>query len=135
MQGVEVGDQLAGVLVALGGVFGEQLSDERFERGGNIMVESADQRWVVSQDLVDHGGQRLAGEGQRCRQRLVQHDPERKQVGAGVHRFSQGLLRRHVRDGSHHHAHLGLSHRCLVGVGGTGELREPEIEDLDLTPI
>ena len=62
------------------------------------------------QDAVeDHRGGG-SSEGQSAGGHFVEHDTQRKQIGAGVEFFAAGLFRRHVGDGAH-------------GTAGAGELR------------
>ncbi len=80
--------------------------------------------------------------GKRARTHLVQHRPEREQVGAGVEFLPSHLLRRHVGDGAQRTAGTGQMFLGLDGRGAQGnalrlqrDLRQPEVENLRLPSI
>ncbi len=91
--------------------------------------------WRIADDRGHHRDRTVALEGPRTGGHLVQDDPEGEDVGARVDGLSLQLLRRHVRDCSHHHA--ARCHRLGRQLGGpfvtlSGELGETEVEDLHL---
>ena len=64
----------------------------------------------------------------------MQHDAQRKQIAAMIHRTAQGLLGGHVRHGANHGAELGLRDggaRRVRWACRAGELRKAEIKHLD----
>jgi hypothetical protein len=99
----------------------------------------------------EHGSQgvadRLAAEERAARQHLVEHAPERPDVGALVHGAAARLFGRHVRGGAEDHpvrrhrrgardgGRVGERRRalpagCPRGGGGIERLRQPEIQHL-----
>jgi hypothetical protein len=74
-------------------------------------------------DLVEQRRDRLRRERPLAQQQLVQHDPEREQVGAAVHRGSLELLGRHVGGAADDHAGAGEL-RDLVEATGDPEIGE-----------
>ena len=76
----------------------------------------------------------VARESASSGEHLVEHAPERKDVGTRVGALPAHLLRRHVADRPDHHTPLGLSELCRVVPGLPHWFcREPEVENLYLT--
>ncbi len=60
---------------------------------GNVRVELLDLDGLVAHVLVGHGDGALANERRLSGQHLVEHDPERIDVAAGVDVVPLGLFR------------------------------------------
>ena len=73
-------------------------------------------------DLVNDGGDVVAGKRLPTCQQFIQHGPQRKNVGPVIHFFSRDLLGRHVIGRPHHHARLGH--------GGGRYTGDPEVHDV-----
>ncbi len=89
------------------------------------------------QDRVEHGRHRPADEGLLTRQQFVQHDPEREDVGTGIHVVAEGLLGRHIGHGSDQAA-VAFRVQGIAGPRESGFLSAPglhlgqtEVENLD----
>jgi hypothetical protein len=94
-------------------------------------------RWILPQDRCHRLGCGVAPECALACGHLVHHAPEREDVGPVVDDATADLLRRHVADGAHHHAGLGLAqHRPPVGCLAVDQRarldlpRQAEVEDL-----
>jgi hypothetical protein len=70
--------------------------------------------------LGDDGDGLIAHKGRTPGDHLVEHRPKGVKIRSRRHPSTHGLLRRHVRDGSHHHAGLGET-------GAVEGKREPEV--------
>jgi hypothetical protein len=110
---------------ALVAAFRQRTRHHRIERRGQPAIERARRRRVVPDDLVDDGKVVVAVERALVRQQLVQHDPHREQVCAGIDLLPLHLLGRHVFQGADHAA---LRARGLAGVL---DARDPEVGELD----
>jgi hypothetical protein len=89
------------------------------------------------QDRARRVGSGFHAEWRPGREHLVEHAPEREDVRAVVHALAAYLLRRHVSDGPQPSARLrGLDHRGRLRrfreAPGCDQLRDPEVEDLDV---
>ena len=90
--------------------------------------------WLLVQDIVeDQRGGRTCKRFRASRQ-LVQNCAEREDVAARVDHFAARLLRRHVRDRADCRVARGQAARDSRGIVGD-ELREPEIEDLQVSEL
>ena len=92
------------------------------------------------EDRLAHRRGGGGGEGGAPGGQLVEHGSQGEEVGARVERQAQELLGGHVGQRAHGDAHLrqGVLRRRrgvarVAGLGSRHELREAEIEDLDLT--
>ena len=95
------------------------------------------------QNAIEQRGRGRALEGQSAGRHLVQHRPERKEVGAGIEFLAKRLLGRHIGDRAHGSARTGemdgeRRRSCAAGfkfpVSGR-QLCQTEIEDLRLATI
>ena len=120
---------------ALLGPLLEAAAHDALERGRDVAGGLEEAGRVLLEDRVEglHGA--LAPEGPLAREHLVEHGPEREDVGAGVHRLAAHLLGGHVAHGAHHPARLGREghRRDVAPLGGDGvHARQPEVEHLHL---
>src|SRR5262249_319660 len=103
--------------------------------------------WIRVENCLEDEARGFAMKWQRSRCHLVQHCTEGKQVSAPVQFLAPDLLRRHVFDRAERRARAG---QMLVGncaglrvrscdLAGRGHrsryLRQPEIENLGMTPL
>ena len=115
-------DERVGVRVALVGVLAQRAQHDGVERRRHrgVALRRRDRRLG---DLLERDRHRRLGvERQRAGEQLVEHDPDRVEVGARVDRVALRLLGREVLRRAHDRA--GLGH-----VGGAGA-RDPEVGDL-----
>jgi hypothetical protein len=91
------------------------------QRGRHLRAQAAQRRRVVVADAVDHRGVGVTPERPLAGQHLVEHHPQRPEVGAVVHRPARGLLR----------AHVGHRPRRRAGAGerARGHLGDAEVHD------
>ena len=87
-------------LIAQAAVLLERLGDDPLELGGQMRVERARRHRRLVQNPVEDDGRRRAGERLPAGRHLVEHDAERKQIGARVELLAARLFRRHVGDGA-----------------------------------
>ena len=73
-------------------VFLEHLQNQRVERSRDFRIEPRRRLRMFRQDRVQHADLRIAGERTQTSGQLVEHDPERKHVGRGRHRFAARLF-------------------------------------------
>ena len=142
---------LARGLDALTGVLLEAPPDEGRERRGQIAAPIGDGRRCVAQDRRGQLDRRSALERTLPAGHLVQHDAEREDVRAVIHRAPGDLLGRHVGHRAHHDPLARLQERlvrchvlrtCRTGTCSTHrrtshashcrtQFREAEVEHLD----
>ena len=67
---------------------------------GDRRVERARRHRLAIEDAVEDDGGRRAGKTLPAGRHLVEHDAERKEIGARIEVLAARLLRRHVRDGA-----------------------------------
>ncbi len=108
------------------------------QRGRNVSTRRRQLRRLVPDDRGERVARRVLPERSIPREELVQDRPERKDVRAVIDREPARLLRRHVPDRPHHLAglRLALDRRGLgrlAGFRGLDPLRQPEVQDLDVT--
>ncbi len=109
----------------------------RAEIFGQLRVRDPRIRRLPVQNRVEHHRRRLALERLAPGGHLIEHQPEREKIGAGVELFAARLLRRHVVDRAEGHAghrqdvardpRLGRGIRRFLA-----ELRDTEVEQLGL---
>ena len=118
------------------GILVQRLLDDRRQRHGHLGIQARGRRWLPVQELIEDGGERLAGERRAAGRHLEDHGAERKDVGAGIDRLAERLLRSHITGGPEREA-VGrrvTSHgRGLRIRGGRRpeELGQSEVENLD----
>jgi hypothetical protein len=91
--------------------------------------------WVLQEDRRHGVCRGSAGEWTSPAQHLVQDAAHGEYVSTMIRRQPTQLLRRHVADGSNHHAGVGAAlgrelRDPLAAQGHVCELRQPEVEDL-----
>jgi len=92
---------------SLRGILGEQPLDERLQRPRAKRVVPARRHRRRVDVLSDDGNGVISQEWRPAGDQLVQHRPQRVEVGRWRDVAAGGLLRRHVGDGPDHHAGLG----------------------------
>ena len=120
--------QLLGGRVALLGLLGQQLDDDRLERPGHVGDELVERLRRVVHLLVGDGHRVVAAERRPAGDHLVQHDAERVEVAARIGLRALGLLGREVGGRAHHRADLG---EVLLG-GRVHRPGDAEVGDLHL---
>ena len=105
-----VGDELARAAVALLGLLGECPRERGVERGWKAGTKLARRRRCVVKVRIEDGDLRGIGKRRLSRQALVEHAPERVDVGTAVKRLTADLLRRNVVERPDE----------LAGLGGAG---------------
>ena len=103
--------KFCGVRITLVAIFLHAALNDRVQAGRNFRVDADRLPRLVADDLRHRLGGRLAAERKLLRRSLIQHDAERKKIGARIERFSEGLLGRHVVDGADDHSLLGEQRR------------------------
>ncbi len=101
---MERGRHLADAAEAGRGVFGQRFLNHRFGGRWQLRIELSRRRRRLC-DMLHHDGRgRISLEGYAAANHLVQHDAQRVQIAARIHRLTRGLLRRHVGRRPHHAA-------------------------------
>ena len=124
-QAFEVRAKLRGGLAAEVAILLEAFNDDPFEFGGSSRIQPRCRWRSAMQNAVKNRGGCVALEGQNARGHFVEDDGERKKIAASVERFAEGLLRRHVGDGTDSAAGTGEefgSQSFTRGAGGAGVL-------------
>ena len=106
----------------------------RLERG-RPRTGVGGQRRLFAQDRRHRLGAVARSKGAPARGHLVEHAPEREDVGPRVGRLAGHLLGRHVADRAHHRPRVGpgerrLAVRRLAAEADIFPAREAEVEDL-----
>ena len=137
---LQVAGKIPGRGVPLVGVLGEQTLDDPAHGSRGLRCELAQGLGLLPDDRDERLGARLALECALARRHLVEDRAERELVGAVVDGLAARLFGRHVPGRAHDGA--GLRRRRDRGGkhGGVlrdrfGELREPEVEDLDVAVL
>ena len=125
---LELLDDLTGRGRSSAQVLGEQASHEGGQAGGHLVAHGIDGRGLLVEDRVDDGLATGATEGRRAAQQLVHQTTERPQVRACVDLLAAQGLRGHV--GRRPQGHAGLRDARALG-----QLRQPEVEHLDLAAV
>ena len=81
-------------------VLAEQADDQGVEGGRDRPIPGPRRDGGRVQVLGDHGHRIVGHEGQAARGQLVEHDPQRVQIGAAIVRLPQRQFRRQVKDGA-----------------------------------
>ena len=131
----EVESQVARRLETLLGPLLEAVPDDPRERRRQPLDRRGEIGGLLAQDRRHRLRARLAREGPSARQHLVEHRPEREDVGARVGGLAAHLLGRHVADRSQDRARLrrarGGRRAGLAAVAPAAfPFREAEVEDL-----
>ena len=85
--------------------------DDAGQIARQIGTNVGDGRCRIPQNRGDQLGGRISIEGPLSRRHLMEHDAQRKNVGAMVEGAARSLFRRHVGWRPHHHTHLRLASR------------------------
>jgi len=109
--------------------------DEVLEGGGSLRGVAIECGRILAQDRGHRLGRRGPRERAPARRHLIQHAPEREDVGALVRGLAGHLLRAHVAHRAHHRARIRHAEQrppvgCLVAGIRCGLSREAEVEDL-----
>ena len=132
---VQVEIELARRLVAVGRVLGERLAHQRLDVGRHRVVEARQRLGLLREDALGRLRHRRAGERRASGEHLVEHRPEREQIGAMVDLAAAQLLGRHVVQRAQHHPGHGEPERLrVIGRRRREELGQPEVEHLDSLP-
>ena len=128
--------QVAGGLKPVVEVFLQAPVDDPARGKRNRAVDLRDILRFLFQYRADDVGRALSLIWLLPGEHLVEHDPEREDIGEMIHGVPADLLRRHVGEGSHHHPGLTVAKGRRRRLRVMGErhgflLREPEIENLD----
>ncbi len=103
----QVGAHLRRGLVAVVRVLGQRLEHHGVEFGGDALVALRRRDGILADVLVGHGDGGVADERWLPSEDFVQHATQRVDVGAGVDGFAARLLRRQVLGGADHRGGLG----------------------------
>ena len=121
LEALEVGAKLAGGLVTQVGIFLQRLCENIFQTCGQSRIQLRRRSGLRMQDAVEDQCHGRAGEGNRTRGHLIQHDPKRKQIRAQVQLFATCLFRGHVCHRSYGTAGVGeeriVPDACLCAQG------------------
>ena len=135
-QGLEVERQVVRRVEALLGILLEAVPHDAVEARRDVLVGRREVRRVLPQDGRHRLRRRLAVEGARARDHLVENGAEREDVRARIGLLSLDLLGRHVAERAEHDAGLGAVRGRQVRLRpgravGLRQLGEAEVEDLD----
>ncbi len=125
--------EVAGGLESLARALLEAVRDDALESGRKLRPGGREVRRVGLQNRAHRLDGRVSGECSLPGEHLVEDRAERKNVAPLVDHRAPHLLRRHVADGSHHGAGLGLRRhrgRGSLRLLRPFDLRQPEVEDL-----
>jgi hypothetical protein len=121
--GGEVSAELVHRLVAVGGLLGQGIGEDLLHRGRRVRPGLGHRLGLLVEDRADDGLVASPLEGVLSGEHLVEHDPQRPDVGPMVEPLSPGLLGRHV----------GHRAECRPALGqrdAPRELGQPEVHDL-----
>ena len=122
---LQISDQVRRGLIPLRGILLEALLDDPLELHRNSRAERRHRLGLLVHDRVERRLLILAGKCMLPRQHLIEHNPERPDVGPLIDLLPARLLRRHVLRRAERRARLRELH--------PGELREAEVDDLHET--
>ena len=120
---LEGGDELLGALVAVRRVLRERAHHGPLERRVDVRPQLPERLRHLVHVLQRDGDGAVAGERHPAGEHLVEDDPDRVEIRAGVDRLPLGLLRREVLRRAHDRA--GLRHLRRAGAG------DAEVGDLE----
>src|SRR6202044_2641543 len=137
---------IGGMLIAQGLVLLQGFVDGSFEVGGNLMIQTHRRCRYFAENAVKNGCRSSALEWQSPGGHLIEHNPKREEVGAGIEFFSEHLLRRHVSHGTDRGSgtgemfidpcgSVGGSFGGINSPAGGVQLRQSEIENLDVPAL
>ena len=134
-QRLQVEQQVSHALIALVPILAQRLADDPLKLRGNIRVKSRQWRGLPVEDGRDDVAAGLARERRSPRDHLVEHHPQRPDVGPLVHLAATDLLGRHVGHRSQHGARVGVRHRAgrvrRVARRRGHQFRKPEVQHFD----
>jgi hypothetical protein len=131
-QVVQVRAQVTSRRVPIDRVLRERAIDDALQRARRIRAGRPQRRGTIAQDRRDQGEAGCSRERPAPGEHLVDHAPEREDVGASVHRPSLRLLGRHVRRRANHGRGARRERRHRVrGRRLLEQLRHAEVEELD----
>ena len=125
----EIGRKTCGGLVAVLGILGEELHHDRRKRPRDARDPFAG-RCRLSGDVAVHPFHRVGGgEGQFARQHLVEGDPERVEIAAGVDRpiHPAGLFGGHVGERPRDHLRRRRGLALAWQARGDAKAHEPDL--------
>jgi hypothetical protein len=93
----EITLEASGIPVAIAGIAGERLLEDGVQAG----CDGRDGVWIVGAARRRCGPPPWPRETPVSPEHLVEHRPQREEIGARVHRSAGELLRRHVSEGAH----------------------------------
>src|SRR5262249_48363384 len=123
------GDELAAGGVPVGRVLGQRLADHLIDLARQGGLQGAGGGRHFFHVRPDDRGVHVLGEGDPAGQALIQHAPQRVDVGAAIDRAALDLLRRDVVDGAHELA----GGRQPAARGGV--LGDPEVGQVDVVRL
>ena len=107
LQPQQIGADVRGALAPDIAILLEEVMDHPVELGRDAGVELQRRDRRAVEDRFEDDRRCRSGERQGASRHLIEHDAERKQIGARVQLFAARLLGRHIRDGSHGRARTG----------------------------
>ena len=112
----------------------EAVLDDPVQGGREVRAGARELGRVVLDDRRHRLGRRLALEGAASGQHLVEHAPEREEIGPRIRGKAAHLLGCHVTDRAHHGARIGRDNGLGPRRGGgcVDLAGKTEIENLDL---
>jgi hypothetical protein len=120
--GLELREDVAGGRPALPGLLDQAVGDDPLERGGRVRPRLAQRSRLLAEDRVDHPPL-LAAERPPAGEHLVDHHPQRPEVGRRPRALAAQLLGGHVGGGADGDPLLGDG-------GGVHPAGEAEVEQL-----
>jgi len=131
---LQVGEQVGGALVALVAILLQSLANNLFDARWDTEINGARGNRLASKNSFNDGAAGAAAESLAAGGHFVEHETERKDVGAGVEVVAANLFRRHVGGSS---ADDSDDRGGILGVAATGEaggykFSQAEIKDFGL---
>ena len=112
---LEVGPQVLGLGIAVGRILGQQLEDDGLQGLGDAHTQQRRRQRALLHVLDGHRGGGVGRERGLAHDHLVEHHPQRVEVGPAVEGLALGLLGREVRGRAHHRPDVG---QVVAGAAG-----------------
>src|SRR5271168_199355 len=141
---LQIRAKIGGALIAKVAILLHGFVDQLFKLEGNVRIEAHGRHRGLVQDGVENRAGTVAFEGENAGGHLKEDDAEGKKIGAGVQRFPEDLLRRHVRHRAECRSRTGEmfgvdgdggQRGALAWIAAGGDLGQTEIENLGVTAL
>ena len=95
------------MLVAQLRILFQSFADDAIELRRQVRIHARRRRRLALQDRCENDARRIPCKSLPARRHLVQHQSQRKQIGASIELFRAHLLGRHIADGADRHSRAG----------------------------